>query len=382
MTGGVYIHIPFCRRKCDYCSFYSVPADRSGPGGIVPETYVAKLCQEIGERLPAAGFDSADTVYFGGGTPSLLTAEQVNRILRVVRNNTILDAGAEVTIEMNPGDVSADLCTRYRDAGVTRAVLGVQTLSKRLHGLIGRSADCCTDRVLDEFFSVPGLISCLDLITGIPSQTPGELCRDIDRVASYRPAHISAYLLSIEKNTPLFSRLRLGPETEPEQAALFELAMTRLGGLGYEHYEISNYALPGYESRHNMKYWRFDTYIGFGPGAHSFVNGERYINAMTIGDYMAAERPLLDHDIRTTQSAAVEYLMTGLRLLGGLSLREMEERLDWRIPAEVLERINAAVEKGMMTAALRDGGMAITLSHEGVFLADRVIYGIVEPLLQ
>lgn len=381
MTGGIYIHVPFCRRKCDYCAFYSVPAPCALPGFLVPERYIRVLTDEIRERLLAAGFASADTVYFGGGTPSLMSADQVSAVLGVVRQCAELDDGAEITLEMNPGDVSAAALEGYRDASVNRIVLGVQTLNGRLHGVIGRSAAFCTTGDLDVFFGVPGIVHCADIITGIPTQSADELARDIDLVAQYRPSHISAYSLSVEKNTPLAGRMSLDAAAESEQAALFEAAMERLKGHGYEHYEISNYALPGFRSRHNLKYWRFDPYIGFGPGAHSFVRGERYINAMTVEDYMASGRVVLDHDERRPGSAAAEYIMTGLRLLDGISLDELEERLGLRLPGPVMVRMRKAEADGLAVLSDTGEGRLIRLTTRGIMIADRVIYGIVEPLL-
>ncbi len=381
MTGGIYIHVPFCRRKCDYCAFYSVPARCEAPSPPVPDRYIRTLIDEIRERLPAAGFTSADTVYFGGGTPSLLAADQLSDVLGVVRQCAELEAGAEITLEMNPGDVSVGALEGFRDAGVNRVVLGVQTLNARLHGVIGRSAALCTAGDLDLFFCMPGIVHCADIITGIPTQGVDELARDIDLVVRYRPSHISAYVLSVEKNTPLAGRISLDAAAESEQAALFEAAMARLKGHGYEHYEISNYALPGFRSRHNMKYWRFDPYIGCGPGAHSFVRGERYINAMTVEEYMAAGRALLDHDERRPGAVAAEYIMTGLRLLQGMSLDEMEERIGLRLPGAVMDRIRKAEDDGMVALSGAGEGRLIRLTTRGIMVADRVIYGIVEPLL-
>ncbi|HOT44720.1 MAG TPA: radical SAM family heme chaperone HemW [Spirochaetota bacterium] len=380
MTGGVYIHVPFCRRKCDYCNFYSVPLGHIPGDAVIPANYIRRLTDEIRRRLPAAGFSSADTVYFGGGTPSLLTAGQVKELLDGVRQNVALAPAAEITLEMNPGGVSADALDSFRDAGVTRVVLGVQTLSERLHRLIGRSALPCTARDLEVFFSVPGIAQCADIITGIPTQTAGELARDIDLVAAYRPRHISAYVLSIEKNTPLSRRMVPDEAAEAGQARLFGLTMELLSKHGYGHYEISNYALPGFESRHNMKYWRFEPYLGLGPGAHSFVGGERYINAMTVEEYLAADRAVLVHDARSPESAAVEYLMTGLRLLKGISLDEMEERLSFPLPPAVMERIGKAVSDGL-AAVDTDARRTVRLTARGIMVADRVIYGILEPLL-
>jgi oxygen-independent coproporphyrinogen III oxidase len=380
MTAGIYIHVPFCRAKCDYCGFYSVPLAGAGGGVAVPDGYVRRLHDEIRERLVPGALAAADTVYFGGGTPSLLSPGQVGGIVRLIAERVALVPGTEITVEMNPGDLSVEKLEGYRAAGVNRAVLGVQTLSPRLHGLIGRSAAVCTEKELDLFFGITGLVHCADLIAGIPTQSAEELTRDIDIIAGYRPPHISAYLLSIEKKTPLAARMAPGPALEAAQAACFKALGSRLKGHGYEQYEISNYAVPGYESRHNMKYWRFEPYIGFGPGAHSFINGERYINAMGVGEYLGAGRFVLEHDARTARAAAVEYLMTGLRLLRGVSLRVLEARLSFRLPGSVMERIGKAASEGMVVIE-EDEDSTIRISERGLILADRVIYSIVEPMI-
>ncbi|HOD15324.1 MAG TPA: radical SAM family heme chaperone HemW [Spirochaetota bacterium] len=377
MSGGIYIHIPFCRRKCDYCGFYSVPAG----GGAVPDAFIKKLHDEMRERLSTRVLPAADTVYFGGGTPSLLEPAQVDGMLRLLEGLVAIAPGAEVTMEMNPGDLSREKLEEYARAGVNRSVLGVQTLSPRLHGLIGRSADVCTVKELELFFGVPGFVHCVDLIAGIPSQTADELTRDVESIAGYRPKHISAYLLSIEKKTPLADRISSDAALESEQASCFELLSSLLKRHGYERYEISNYAIPGYESRHNMKYWRFEPYIGFGPGAHSFLDNERYINTMSVGEYVGAGRFMLEHDARTARSAAVEYLMTGLRLLQGISLRALEERLSFRLPGPVMERIGKAAGEGLVIIEDGSRGRTIRISERGLILADRVIYNLVEPLL-
>jgi len=380
MKYGIYIHVPFCRKKCDYCNFYSVPVGPFGSPAGVPDSYIRKLCDEISDRLPGLNISTADTVYFGGGTPSLLTPGQVGGILAILRGQIKLDPGAEITLEINPGDLSQEKLSGFRDAGVNRVVLGVQTLSERLHGMIGRSAAQCTVSELDVFFGVPNLVHCVDLIAGIPSERSEELLNDIDVVAGYGPRHISSYLLSVEKSTPLAGRMVLDAAAESGQAALFKLAVERLKGHGYDHYEISNHALHGFESRHNMKYWRFEPYAGFGPGAHTFVQGERCFNAMTVGEYLTSDRALLTRDIRTPRSAVVEYMLTGLRLMRGISIVEMEKRLAYELPESVLNRIRKAESDGLI---IIDEGAArvMRISERGIMIADKVIYEIVEPML-
>lgn len=380
MNHGIYIHIPFCRKKCDYCGFYSVPSPRDDSFDETADRYVARLIGEFDERLMNAAI-TADTVYFGGGTPSMLEPGQVYEILRGLEARVTLDPDTEITMEVNPEDAAAERLAGFRDAGVNRLVLGVQTLSERISRVIGRSAGACRPETLEAFFGVPDVIHCADLITGIPSQGGDELERDLAAVTAYRPAHISAYLLSVEKGTPLEKRMSPAPGDESSQAGLFEHTGRVLHGAGYNHYEISNYSLPGFESRHNMKYWRFEPYIGFGPGAHSFVDDERYYNAMPVAEYLASGATRLEHDARDVRAAAVEYLMTGLRLLSGVSIGGLEERLRFRLPEEVNDRIDEAVSRGFI---VRDGAgpsLKIRLTEKGLIISDAVIYRIVEPLV-
>ena len=380
MMHGIYIHVPFCRNKCDYCGFFSVPIDRFSSSMQVPDSYVDRLIREIGERLAGRGIE-ADTIYFGGGTPSLLGTGQMRAILRSINACAHIGAAAEITVEMNPEDVSRDKLAGFSGAGVNRIVLGVQTLSGRLHDIIGRSVGICSADTLDMFFSAGGIQHCVDVMTGIPSQTDEEFYRDMDSITAYRPAHISAYLLSIEKNTPLGRNLSYATDMEQGQLRFFELTASLLAQRGYVRYEISNYAMPGCQSRHNMKYWMYSPYIGFGPGAHSFFDGARSSNALSVADYIHSVHTIIEYDVRTPESAAVEYILTGLRLLSGFSIRQMEERLHYILPQRVTDRIREAQSDGMIIVSEDERGAFMRLSEKGLPLADRVIYRIVEALL-
>jgi oxygen-independent coproporphyrinogen-3 oxidase len=377
---GVYIHIPFCRKKCDYCGFFSVPVHTFNAGISIPDSFVARCAGEFDERL--CGRDiSVDTIYFGGGTPSLLSVEQMGLLLKSLGMHVHIASDPEITVEMNPEDVSREKLEGYRESGVNRVVLGVQTLSERLHAIIGRSAGLCTTNVLDVFFSVRGLQHAIDLITGIPSQKEEELFLDINTVAGYSPSHISAYLLSVEKNTPLSGRLKIHQDTETAQSRLYDLTASRLLQYGYAQYEISNYSLPDCRSRHNLKYWRFEPYIGFGPGAHSFLDDERVYNTMPVADYIRSSQTILKKDTRKPESAVAEFMLTGLRLISGLSIREMEHRLNYALPGSIMERIKEAQCQGMLIVTGEDGDFRIRLSKKGIILADSVIYQLVETLL-
>jgi oxygen-independent coproporphyrinogen III oxidase len=377
---GIYIHIPFCRKKCDYCGFYSVAADTAAAGMSIPDNFVARLTGEFDERLRDRHI-SADTVYFGGGTPSLLSVDQVRTLMRALYTHVDIDPGAEITIEMNPEDISREKLEGYRAAGVNRVVLGVQTLSDRLNKIVGRSSGVCPESMLDLFFGTEGIGHSIDLIFGIPSQGEEELAHDIDSIVQYRPRHISAYLLSIDKNTPLAKRLEMDQVAENNQSMLYRSAVSRLARYGYHQYEISNFSLPGSQSLHNLKYWQFASYFGFGPGAHTFMDDQREYNDMTVKEYIDSFHARLSRDIRTPGSAAIEFIMTGLRLTSGFSICDMERRLDYVTPESVINRILAAQKEGMLEVSQKEGDIRIRLSQQGTLLADSVIYKIVDSLL-
>ena len=382
MDHGIYIHVPFCRRKCDYCSFYSVPLqEQKVPRDELLNAYCARLCSNIREHFAVHGKVSADTVYFGGGTPSIMGAERLSTIIDLLIEQVDLRQDAEITLEVNPEDATHGNLSAFRDSGINRMVLGMQTSQEQLHSRIGRSGPLCTGEFLDRFFGVRGFTKCADLINGIPGQDRDMLITDLETLTSYSPAHISSYLLSIDRGTPLFNREV--PDDSLQERQREHLIATRgfLTARGYEHYEISNYALPGYESRHNMKYWTFQPYAGFGPGAHSFYSGERYINSMSVKDYIESGHTQLEHDIRDGNSRITEYLLTGLRLIRGICLEEMEEKLKAPLPGRVYERIMKAAESGHVSVVWKNGKREVSLTREGLFIADRVIYEIVQDIL-
>ena len=380
MKYGIYIHIPFCRKKCDYCNFYSIaynPEKNSSP----LKKYTERLIKELSGRLKNFSGDSADTIFFGGGTPSLCTPGEIRRIISFIRDEIYLEPDAEVSIEINPEDLSADKLEGYREAGVSRFVLGMQTLSEKLNGIIGRSGATCSPEKLELFFSHKNITHCIDLITGIPAQDLPELEKDLKTLACFMPEHVSAYTLSIEKGTPLHSRIRHDPEFDDHQRFLFEETIKRLKIIGYRHYEISNFALNGFECRHNMKYWTFDPYLGFGTSSHSFFNDERFCNNMSVAEYLSSENVTLTRDERSENAMLVEYLMTGLRLINGISLNKMQKRLEREVPTNILDRINFLREKGLLSVELNNGDRIIRLKGDGLMFADSVIYQIVEQLL-
>jgi oxygen-independent coproporphyrinogen-3 oxidase len=373
MNNGIYIHIPFCVSKCDYCSFYSIPVSDSS----IIESYLIALLREIDFIIKFYENVSVDTVYFGGGTPSLLSSKQIMRILNLIRERFIIESNPEITIEMNPNDLNYDKLHGYIDAGVNRIVLGVQSLNNEMRKNIGRRGDNIDMADIELFFSGKDYIKCIDIMAGLPGENRSILLNDLETITSYRPEHISLYLLSVDEDTPLGRRFYPDEIFENKQADLWGLAMDFLAEKGYDHYEISNYALPGFESRHNSKYWDFTPYYGFGSGAHSFINGKRYSNKMSISDYIESEEFKYNVDIYSENNIIVEFIMTTLRRKIGFSSDEFISITSIPIPEPLIIELNRLITEDMIN--FNNG--RYFLSKTGIYYADSIIYRLAEKYL-
>ncbi len=371
--NGIYLHIPFCRKKCDYCGFYSIPVNSYE----IVENYVKTLLVEINHISGLYGRVYADTVYFGGGTPSILIPGQVDRIISRISEKFDLDPGAEITIEMNPDDLTPEKLAGFTGAGVNRIVLGVQTLDNDLRNAIGRGGKTVTRELLDLFFSTGGYTRCIDIIAGLPGQEEDQLLTDLEVITGYLPEHISLYLLSVDEDTPLGKRFIPDEKFENLQADLWGAAIGFLQKKGYIHYEISNYALPGYESRHNSKYWDFTPYYGFGSGAHSFIDGSRITNRLKVEDYINRGEFLYDVETPTTDNVIVEFVMTSLRRIKGFSADEFTSVTSIPLPDDIISALNTLKNEGLIVT---ENGR-YRLSYKGLFYTDSVIYRIVEKYL-
>ena len=370
MTNGIYVHFPFCRAKCGYCAFYSIPVASASD---YDETYTSALKKEITGREYLSRRD-VDSIYFGGGTPSLFSNEKLNEILEAISETFNILPQTEISIEMNPSDISVKKIEGLKQAGFNRFVLGVQTLNPVLHNFIGRTGEPCGKKHLDEFFSCKAVTHCVDLIIGIPGQN--DLEAELETIASYGAKHISAYLLSIEDGTPIEANIKHGEYFEELQRSAFTDTKKILEAFGYRRYEISNYALDGYESLHNRKYWTFQPYISFGNGAHSFYDGRRYINKAPLEKYMADPLSGFHEDKRSISSAMAEFVMTGLRMTEGFSTFDFTGQFG-ELPQNLSRRIDEEVKKGMIVS--QNG--RISLSEKGLLLADRAVFNVVQDLL-
>ncbi len=343
--SSAYIHIPFCRRRCYYCDFpVSVVGDRAtgSTSGTIAQ-YVEVLCQEI-ETTPPLG-SSLKTVFFGGGTPSLLAVEQLGQILDTLNQHFGIAAEAEISMEMDPGTFSLEQLKGYRDAGVNRISLGVQAFQDELLSICGRSHNS------NDIFAAIELLRqvdipnwSLDLISGLPHQTLEQWQASLEAAVKEKPSHISSYDLIVEPVTAFGRQYAPGAKplpTDDMAAKMYKLAQQILTSGGYEHYEISNYALPGHQCCHNRVYWENRPYYGFGMGAASYVQGCRFTRPRTRQEYYAWVQQLIDAGgvLECPETSEVEILletlMLGLRLAEGLSL----SRLTKQFGEKTLKRI-------------------------------------------
>ena len=359
MAAGVYLHIPFCKSRCSYCDF-ATDVWRSNDA---VERYVDALCAEVAadETLEAGPID---TVYFGGGTPSLLVPEHLARIIRTVNSRFPIEPDAEITMEMNPATVTPETLAAYRSLGVNRASFGVQTFDDRALKLLARGHDAADARETFRMLREAGYDNVsFDLIAGLPGQTIEQWGRNLDEAVSMAPEHMSLYLLEIHENTPLAEQVRSGrqPQPDPELAAkMYELMLDRLADAGYEQYEISNFSRSGHASRHNSKYWTLDPVYGFGVSAHSFDGRERYANERDTAKYVEMiESGRSAEVMREEIDPASEFIFLGLRLEKGVDAAEYKKRFK----ADLLQKYRA--ELAFLTdselVTIEDGRIRLTL---------------------
>ena len=294
-----------------------------------------------------------DTIYFGGGTPSLLTPEQVGRIIAAVRTNFKIDPDAEITMEMNPATVTPETLAAYRGLGVNRASFGVQTFDDRALKLLARGHDANDARTTFRMLRDAGFENVsFDLIAGLPGQTLAGWGRNLDEAIAMSPDHISLYLLEIHEGTPLAEQVRSKRQPMPDEelsAEMYEVMLDRLADAGYEQYEISNFAKPGFESRHNTKYWRLEPVFGFGVSAHSFDGRERYANERDTARYAVMIESNGSAEVtRESVDAASEFAFLGLRLEKGIDLADYQKRFGSDLVANNRAEVDRLQDAGLI----------------------------------
>lgn len=379
---GLYIHIPFCKKKCEYCDFVSYAGKES-----LVDSYMKWLKYEIkevgeGNRLDYEdGLDKAinvETIYIGGGTPSVISANYIEEIMEVIKSNYNISENAEITIEVNPGTVDEDKLEKYRKSGINRLSIGLQATQDRLLEKIGRI------HTFNEFINtysaarVVGFKNInVDLMLGLPKQSIEDLEESLDKVIELKPEHISVYSLIIEEGTPFYKKVEEGkldlPSDEIERK-MYWMVKAKLEEAGYNHYEISNYAKKGFESKHNVSCWNQGEYIGFGVAAHSYTNDVRYSNIDNIEKYIEnfEKNSEIDnfvfHEKLNLESKMKEFMILGLRKIEGVNISDFKNKFGQN-PIFLYRK---ELEKLTNEDLIEIDGNKIRLSNKGLDLANLV----------
>ena len=369
---GLYIHIPFCLSKCAYCDFCSFT--HFDPGLV--NSYVDALVREISEykreeRIPV------DTVFIGGGTPSVLTPLQLGKLTSAIKDTFDLSDALEFTVEVNPRTADKERLSAYRSLGVNRISIGLQTIHENELKILGRN------QTFEDFLAVYNSAReagfeniSVDIMYGIPSQTKESLKETLGRIIELSPEHISLYSLILEEGTPIYEMAEsLDIPDDDSVYEMYSLVNSTLYDNGYLHYEISNYARGGYSSLHNMKYWQLDDYIGVGISAHSFFEGQRFYNPAdrfdlsTLTRYINGQTPRIYEKSGSLDDNLCEFVMLGLRTARGISLSEFKARFGEDFLASRQREVDGLIKNGL--AEIFDDRLYLT--EQGMFVSNSII---------
>ena len=368
---GIYIHIPFCASKCGYCDFYSL----AGSEKQMPIFHKA-LIDHLLEASPSIRNYEVDSIYFGGGTPSYYGAERLLEIFDALKLNGNVRFDTEVTVECNPDSMDYKQLLKLREEGVNRLSIGIQATDDELLKMIGRRHNWAQAQNAYYAARRAGFDNLsVDLMYGLPSQTKRDWAESLSKIVELHPEHVSCYALKLEEGTPMYEEYRNSPllPEDDDQADMYSYAAQMLERYGYRQYEISNFAAPGFESRHNLKYWRLDDYMGFGPSAHSCVGNVRYSFVRDLKQYTygVSRRVSItdEYEEIDTLERAVEYLMLGMRTNRGIEEQEYRVHCqsDWKPVLHVLE----AFRKKGWAVEEEDGRWHFTVS--GFLLSNQLI---------
>jgi oxygen-independent coproporphyrinogen-3 oxidase len=376
--AGIYIHIPFCRSRCSYCDF----ATGMYESGIAGQ-YVSALCSEIKVWPEVEQPSFVDTIYFGGGTPSLLEPTQIARILNSIKDRFEVGDSAEITLEINPGDGGASAASRrestsqWLTAGINRASFGAQTFDDRDLKQLGRTHSAADISSTFQQLRDAGFANInFDLIAGLPGQTLDGWKRNLEAALQLRPEHLSLYLLDVHEGTPLADQIKGGMRPKPDDDLAGEMYSTMIEAVcaaGYEHYEISNFSLPGFESRHNTKYWSGGAYYGFGCSAHSYDGARRrWANERDAAKYVEMigrnGSPIVERTNLSDEDARSEWIFLGLRLMRGIDLRNYEARFGKNLRSEY----NGELDRLMAAGLIEVDSQSLKLTGRGALLSNEV----------
>lgn len=369
-AAGLYVHIPFCSSRCSYCDFATGLYQRE-----LAERYVHALVAEI--RSSSYHGEHADTIYFGGGTPSLLTPAQLDRILATLQDHFAIDRASEITLEINPGSVDAEKLRAFRSLGINRASFGAQTFDDRELAKLGRSHSAADTLKTFADLRRAGFDNVsFDLIAGLPGQTLAGWQQNIKQALDLRPEHLSFYLLEVHQGTPLAEHIRRGIQPEPDDdlaGVMYQWMLEQASEAGYEHYEISNLCQPGFHSRHNVKYWTAEPYYGFGCSAHSYDgHAVRWSNHRDVLKYVetieSGLSPVVEEQQLSQTDVRAEALFLGMRLMRGIDLRRYRESFG----VDLRDEHGADLDRFCKAGLLEFDGDLIRLTRTGALLSNEV----------
>jgi|ERR1041385_1931393 oxygen-independent coproporphyrinogen-3 oxidase len=374
MNAGVYLHIPFCRSRCSYCDF-ATGMYESG----VAEKYVRAICLELERWREIEQPAPVDTIYFGGGTPSLLAPAQIESILTVVKDRFAVTAGAEMTLEINPGDGASrnEFFPRLRELGINRASFGAQTFDDHELKQLGRTHSAADVTSTFRQLRDAGFENInFDLIAALPGQTKAGWKRNLARALTLRPEHLSLYLLDVHEGTPLADQIKRGMRTKPDEdlaAEMYATTIETVCAAGYEHYEISNFCLPGFESRHNSKYWSGAPYYGFGNSAHSYDGQQlRWANERDAAKYVELiekkKSSIVERTNLSDDEVRSESIFLGLRLMRGIDLENYRAQFG----RDLREEYNGELARLSAAGLIELDDRRLKLTSRGALLSNEV----------
>ena len=370
--AGIYIHIPFCKSKCGYCGFYSLPSMK------LKDRFLEALRAEIVERKNYLFPESfINTVYFGGGTPSLLSIEEIKALLRLIDDTYLINPEAEITLEANPDTLSLDYLQALRHIGINRLSIGIQSFFDNDLQYLGRKHDAHHARLCLDWAKQAGFSNIsIDLIYGLPTSNAEQWNCNLDLFFEYNLPHLSAYALTLEPNSILTKQIELGkalPLNEEDTLRDYETLCNRTKENGYLHYEISNFCRRGMHSKHNASYWFGTPYIGFGPSAHSFDGASRQWNVSSVENYCArvlepVEGPVFEKEQLSPEQLYNEYVMLRLRTHWGIDLKWLKREMGEQFSTYCEQHAQPLINKGRLTQTRE----FLYLTDEQMLFADGV----------
>ena len=369
-AAGLYVHIPFCSSRCSYCDFATGLYESE-----LAERYVGAVVREIDSSRQTG--QRVDTIYFGGGTPSLLAPAQLERILSSLFEHFDLDDAAEITLEINPGSATLERLREFRRLGINRASFGAQTFDDAELAKLGRSHSAADAlRTFADLRDAGFTNVSFDLIAGLPGQTLDGWQRNVEQALKLEPEHLSFYLLEVHSGTPLAEHIKRGLQPVPDEdlaAVMYRRMLEQASAAGYEHYEISNLCVPNFESRHNLKYWTGEPYYGFGCSSHSYDGtAHRWSNQRDVRKYVEmverGESPVVDEQQLTQDEVRAEAIFLGMRLMRGIDARWYRESFGVDLRDEHGEDLDRFCKAGLVEFE----GDLIRLTRTGALLSNEV----------